>query len=93
MLFELLGAYLNGLASFWSSALNSGLLRLILVGLLIWWIMERGKGRGPKWQWKWGCCCCQGRCGCTCGGCCCGGDAADDEDVVEVEAEEVTEEA
>ena len=61
MLAEVLSWYLESLATFWSGMAQVGLLRLVVVGIILWWIFGR-KGR-----------CCGGcpRCGCWCGRCRC----------------------
>lgn len=61
MLAEALSWYVESLTAFWSGLARPGLLRLLLVGLVLWWIFGR-KGRG------W--CGCP-RCGCWCGRCRC----------------------
>lgn len=61
MLAEVLSWYLDGLTAFWSSMARLGLLRLLVVGLILWWIF------GEKCR-CWSCC---PRCGCWCGRCRC----------------------
>jgi hypothetical protein len=73
MIIEALRWYVESLTAFWVSLSHGGLLRLILICCLIYWIFCR---RG-RWGWHCGCRC--GHCGCRCGRCSCGADG-DDED-------------
>ena len=66
MIIEVFTQYLESVAAFWQGLAGGGHLRLILIGLAIWWFWCR-KGRG---------CCACGHCGCRCGHCKCD----DDED-------------
>lgn len=61
MLAEALSWYLESLVAFWSGIARGGVLRLLVVGLILWWIFGR-KCR------CWSAC---PRCGCWCGHCRC----------------------
>ena len=83
MIMEALRWYVEGLAAFWVSLAGGGLLKLIMIGCLIYWICCRRK--------RWGCH--RGRCRCShhrcrCGGCGCDDvdDAADEVDGMEAKA-------
>ncbi len=67
MIMEALRWYVESLSAFWVSLAGGGLVKLILIGCLIYWICCR---RG-----QWGCHGCHGKCshcGCRCGHCPCG---------------------
>lgn len=61
MLGEALAWYVESLTAFWSGMAHGGLLRLILVAAILWWLFGRRRR-------CWGCC---PRCGCWCGRCRC----------------------
>ena len=84
MIMEALRWYVEGISAFWVSLASGGIVKLIMICCLIYWICCRRK--------RWGChggrCRCSG-CGCRCGNCRCddAGDAAEgDEGEVEATA-------
>lgn len=71
MIVEALRWYAESLTAFWVSLSHGGLLRLILICCLIYWIYFRRK--------HWGCRCRCSHCGCRCGHCSCGAEDEGDE--------------
>ena len=80
MVIEAINWYVESLTALWVALASGGLLRLILIGCIIYWVM------GGPMRWRGHCHCHHRRrrwrcphCGCRCGRCPCGDDA-DDED-------------
>jgi hypothetical protein len=80
MIMEAISWYVESLTAFWVSLAGGGLLRLILISCLIYWIF----GRQTRWRGRGRRHCCRCRCshcGCRCGRCPCGaGGEGDDKD-------------
>ena len=88
MILDLITQYLSGVAHFWTSLASTGVLKMLLVWAILYWIFSGRRHR--RWRrrhgchsWKWsGGCGHAGRwgrryrcrCRCTCGGCRCGRD-------------------
>ena len=71
MIMDALRWYVEGLSAFWVSLAGGGLLKLILICALIYWVFCR---RGRCHRHRCGC----PHCGCPSGHCSCGGDEAED---------------
>ena len=78
MVIEAINWYVESLTALWVALASGGLLRLILIGCIIYWVMGgpmRWRGHCHHRRRRWRC----PHCGCRCGRCPCGDDA-DDED-------------
>ena len=56
MLGDALSWYMTSLADFWGSAIRIGLLQILLIVLLIWWLRRKGAGSCGEWCRRlWSC--------------------------------------
>jgi hypothetical protein len=60
MLGELISMYVNGFTAFWRGMFGGGMVQLVALAFVLWWLFCR---RGNR-------CCCP-HCGCWCGRCQC----------------------